>query len=233
MRWKALATDFDGTLAEMGAVSPATREAIAALRRDGGKVVLVTGRLYSDFSGLGISPEDLADLVVAENGALLVDPRDGTAFAFGTAPPSNFASELIRRGANPVTVGRTIVATVEPFETLALELVREMGLEHQIIFNKGAVMILPPGVNKASGLVAAAQRLGLSPSDFVGVGDGENDHALLQVCGLAAAVANALPALLQEVRYVTTEPAGAGVTELIEAMRSGALDSLVDAGGIP
>lgn len=232
MRWKALATDFDGTLAEMGAVSPATREAIAGFRQDGGKVVLVTGRLYSDFSGLGISLEEFADMVVAENGALLVDPRDGTAFSFGAPPPPNFASELIRRGASPVTFGRTIVATVEPFESLALELVREMGLEHQIIFNKGAVMVLPPGVNKASGLVAAAQRMGLSPSDFVGVGDGENDHALLQVCGLSAAVANALPALLQEVMYVTTEPAGAGVAELIAAMRSGALNSLVETGGI-
>lgn len=230
MRWKALATDFDGTLAESGAVSPATSEAIAGFRHGGGKVVLVTGRLYSDFSGLGISPGDFADLVVAENGALLVDPRNDTAFSFGAAPPPNFASELIRRGASPVTVGRTIVATVEPFEALALELIREIGLEHQIIFNKGAVMVLPPGVNKASGLVAAAQRLGLSPSDFVGVGDGENDHALLQVCGLAAAVANALPALLQEVGYVTTEPAGAGVAELIDAMRSGALDSLVETG---
>ena len=32
-------------------------------------------------------------------------------------------------------------------------MIKEQGLELEIIFNKGAVMILPSGVNKASGLL--------------------------------------------------------------------------------
>jgi hypothetical protein len=63
----------------------------------------------------------------------------------------------------------------------------------QIVFNKGAVMVLPAGVNKASGLAAALVRLRLSPLNVVGIGDAENDHAFLRVCGCAVAVANALP----------------------------------------
>ena len=40
-------------------------------------------------------------------------------------------------------------------------------------------MILPSGVNKASGLQAALQALGLSAETVIGVGDAENDHAFL------------------------------------------------------
>ncbi len=53
-------------------------------------------------------------------------------------------------------------------------------------------MVLPAGVNKASGLAAALARLQLSPLNVVGIGDAENDHAFLRACGCAVAVANAL-----------------------------------------
>ena len=53
----------------------------------------------------------------------------------------------------PLAVGRSIVATWEPNQTTVLEAIRELGLELQIIFNKGAVMILPAGMNKAAGLL--------------------------------------------------------------------------------
>ena len=56
---------------------------------------------------------------------------------------------------SPLSVGRVIVATWEPNEGKVLDAIRELGLELQIIFNKGAVMVLPAGVNKESGLRAA------------------------------------------------------------------------------
>ena len=84
---------------------------------------------------------------------------------------------LRERGVEPLSVGRSIVATWEPMETVVLEVIHEQGLELQITFNKGAVMVLPPGVNKASGLEAALQALGLSRHNVVGAGDAENDHS--------------------------------------------------------
>jgi len=223
VRWKAFATDFDGTLADEGIVPVATKEALARLRAEGMHTLLVTGRELSDFEALEM-PLTAFDLVVAENGASLFDPHRQTLVQFGEPPPPEFAQELVRRGATPVSVGRSIVATVVPFEIMTLELIREMGLEHQIIFNKGAVMVLPPGVNKAAGLSAALERLALRPEDVVGVGDGENDHAFLKVCGFSVAVANALPALRKEVMHVTAAPSSEGVRELIEALRHGSLD---------
>lgn len=68
-------------------------------------------------------------------------------------------------------MGRVIVATWEPHQTTVLEVIRELGLELHVIFNKGAVMILPSGVNKATGMAATLDELGLSPHNTVGIGD--------------------------------------------------------------
>ena len=82
-------------------------------------------------------------------------------------------------------------------------MIKELGLELEIIFNKGAVMILPSGINKATGLAAALKDLGLSPHNVIGVGDAQNDHAFLRMVGHGVAVANALPEVKDTADYVT------------------------------
>jgi hypothetical protein len=99
-----------------------------------------------------------------------------------------------------------------------LETIRDLGLELQVIFNKGAVMVLPAGVSKASGLAAALAELGLSAHNVVGVGDAENDHAFLSACECAVAVANALPTIKERADVVTAGEAGAGVIELADEL---------------
>lgn len=222
MKWLAFATDFDGTIATDGAVDEATRAALIRIRTGGATTILVTGRELKDFAPV---PEvlDLFDCVVAENGGVLYSPSTKQTQVIGSPAPPDFAAELVQRGV-PVTVGHVIVATVEPHEHVVLELIKEKALELQVIFNKGAVMILPAGVNKASGLQVALEGFGLELSDVVGVGDAENDSAFLEHCGLSVAVANALPALKERVKYVTQSNAGAGVAELIDSLLRGELD---------
>jgi hypothetical protein len=87
-----------------------------------------------------------------------------------------------------------------------------------VIFNKGAVMVLPPGINKAAGLGAALGRLGLSAHNVVGIGDAENDHAFMSLCECSVAVANALPMVKEHADYVTRGDHGVGVVELIDMM---------------
>ena len=48
MNYRALATDFDGTLAHDGRVSAETVSSLKALRASGRKAVLVTGRELPD-----------------------------------------------------------------------------------------------------------------------------------------------------------------------------------------
>jgi hypothetical protein len=217
MRYSVLACDYDGTIAHHGRVSADTMAALQRLLATGRRLVLVTGRELDEL--LAIFPElPLFEWVVAENGALLYRPSTRAEKALAEPPPEAFVRALRRRGVTPLSVGRVIVATWQPHETAVLEVIREHGLELQVIFNKGAVMVLPAGVTKATGLARALQEMGLSPHESVGVGDAENDHAFLSLCECAAAVSNALPALKERADLVTRGDHGVGVAELIDQM---------------
>lgn len=217
MRYRALATDYDGTIAHDSTVDEPTIAALEKLRASGRTLILVTGRELAELKV--VCPRlDLFEWVVSENGAQLYRPSDGQTTLLGEPPPAGFVEELVRRGVGPISVGGCIVATWEPHENTALNVIRDLGLEMHVIFNKGAVMILPAAVNKATGLTAALERLGLSPHEVVGVGDAENDHAFLNLCEFSAAVSNALPALKDRADLTLTRDHGAGVAELIDHM---------------
>src|SRR4051812_2828266 len=187
MRYLALCTDYDGTLATEGTVFPETAASLKRLLASKRRLVLVTGRELDELQE--VCPDlNLFEYVVAENGALLYEPSTGKETPLAQRPPDAFVAALRARGVGPISVGRVIVATWEPHETVVLETIKDHGLELQVIFNKGAVMVLPAGVNKASGLAAALKRMGLSPHNAVGIGDAENDHALLGMCECGVAV---------------------------------------------
>jgi HAD superfamily hydrolase (TIGR01484 family) len=217
MRYFGLATDYDGTIAHHGLVDESTLEALRRFKESGRKLLMVTGRELSDLFNT-FAHAELFDRIVAENGALIYRPATKEEKILAQPPPPEFAAMLRERGVASLSVGRVIVATNEPYETVVLEAIRELGLELQVIFNKGAVMVLPSGVNKATGLCAALKEFGLSPHDVVGVGDAENDHAFLQHCGCSVAVANALDSVKKHVDFVTTKGHGAGVSEMIDLL---------------
>jgi 3-deoxy-D-manno-octulosonate 8-phosphate phosphatase KdsC-like HAD superfamily phosphatase len=123
-------------------------------------------------------------------------------------------------------VGRVVVATWEPHQHTVLHVIRDLGLELDIIFNKGAVMVLPSGVNKGTGLKAAAERIGLDSKHIAGAGDAENDHSFAAACGFFAAVANAIPSLKERAHWVTPADHGAGVAQLVDALVRDDLRSL-------
>jgi hypothetical protein len=225
MRYLALASDYDGTLATEGRVADEILSALKRLKESGRKLILVTGRQLDDLCQV-FSQIDEFDCVVAENGALLFWPATREEQLLGDRPPKSFIQGLEARQVKPLSVGRVIVATWEPNETKVLETIQELGLELQIIFNKGAVMVLPSGINKATGLKAALHQMSLAPDHVVAVGDAENDHAFLDLCGFSVAVANALPRVKEQVNWVTQNSRGAGVAELIDKLIASDLKSL-------
>ncbi|HEX2675176.1 MAG TPA: HAD family hydrolase [Polyangiales bacterium] len=231
----ALACDYDETLADEGRVPSATYAALQRLRASGRKLILVTGRELPELR-MVCTELGLFDRVVAENGALLFTPATGQERVLTEPPPAALVAALSAAHVEPLSIGRVIVATREPMQAIVLEAIRTLGLEHQVIFNKGAVMVLPPGVNKASGLRVALDELALSARDVVAVGDAENDHALLSACGFGVAVANAVPMLKQHAQWVTNAPRGAGVVELIARILANELARLTPSradGGSP
>lgn len=217
MRYSVLATDYDGTLATDNHVNQKTLAALSRLRNSGYKLILVTGRRLDELLQVFVQV-DLFDYVVAENGALLYSPATREQKLLGSQPPAEFIKALRDRQVKSLSVGRVIVATWHPQETIVLETIRKMGLELQVILNKGAVMVLPSGINKATGLAAALDEMQLSPQNVVGIGDAENDLDFLSICGYSVAAANALPTLKERVDFVTNGSRGDGVIELIEKL---------------
>ncbi|MCL6436787.1 MAG: Cof-type HAD-IIB family hydrolase [Leptolyngbyaceae cyanobacterium HOT.MB2.61] len=238
MAYLAIATDYDGTLAQDGQVEEATLVALRHWRSKGRKLILITGRQFDDL--LQVCPcLDLFDWVVAENGAMLYQPTSRIEKLLADRPVQEFIQRLsdriqkaiqstatsssqefakLRSNIASVATGRVIVATWEPHSVEAIALIQEMGLDLQVILNKGAVMILPNGIDKATGLVAAANEMGIELDAIAGIGDAENDLVFLKICGYSVAVANALPVVKEQVDHVTTHSRGAGVVELIEAI---------------
>jgi phosphoglycolate phosphatase (TIGR01487 family) len=216
MRFRAIASDYDGTLARDGHVDRNTVAGLERVRESGRKLILVTGRelpsLRDVFSSL-----HLFDWIVAENGALLHRPATGEERLLCPVASRELVANLRKQGV-PLSVGQCIVATVRPHDGAVLLAIRELNLSLQIIFNKEAVMILPRGINKSTGLAAALTELGLACENVVGIGDAENDHELLSFCGCSVAVANAIPTLKQRADLVTGGSYGAGVMEVIHRL---------------
>lgn len=217
MRFKALATDYDGTIAHHGMVDPATVDALCRLKESGRTLLLVTGREIHDLFNV-FSEVQMFHRVVGENGGLIFDPQTGEERLLAEPPPTSFAERLRELGVKHLSVGRVIVATQEINSAQVQTAIEECELPLHAILNKGDLMVLPAGVNKASGLRAVLPEFGLEPSAVVGVGDAENDAAFLDICGCSVAVANALPSLKERVDWVTEGDHGQGIRELVREL---------------
>src|SRR5437016_2931852 len=115
MRYVALACDYDGTLATNGQVAPKTLEALKLFKGSGRKLILVTGRQLGDL--LQVFPEvKIFDCIVAENGGVLFLSESNREVLLGEGPPQPFIQALYKRGVKPLDIGRSIIATRQPYE---------------------------------------------------------------------------------------------------------------------
>jgi hydroxymethylpyrimidine pyrophosphatase-like HAD family hydrolase len=211
-----LACDYDGTIADHGRVDATTAAVLARVRESGRKLFLVTGRMLPDLRAVCPEADEIFDVIVAENGALLYFPGRREVRPLGDAPEPALVDALQRRGV-AFEVGSSILATVEQYAEAALAAVRETGVERTLVFNKGSLMLLPGGVTKGTGLLAALAAVELSPHNVVAIGDAENDHAFFALAECAVAVADAIPALRERADHVTQHPGPRGVVEFVEA----------------
>ena len=211
--FRAIAIDYDGTLTDTD--TPDT-EVLAALRRARGagrSVILVTGRIMRSLLASFPDAEGTFDAIVAENGGVIWSPGRGPrVVAPSVGPVLGLALDAL---GIPVERGEVLLSMPASHDQAVLQEIGRLGLEVQLVRNRGALMALPPGVSKGTGLLEALADLGISRHSTVAVGDAENDHSLVESCELGVAVANAVPALLQHADVVLGERAGRGVIELL------------------
>lgn len=186
MKLTVLALDYDGTIALDDRVDPAVADAIADARRRGIAVMLVTGRRLDDLRRVAGSLH-VVDGVVAENGAIVHFPDGGLTTTVAPPMPPAFARALEARGI-PFEAGQCLVESDASFAQPMLEIIRELELPVVLLFNRSRLMAMPQGISKATGLSAALGTLRKSPRNAVAVGDAENDHELLRLAEVGAAV---------------------------------------------
>ncbi len=214
MYLKILACDLDGTLAHDGNVDPETWEILRKARSKGITLMLVTGRRLDTFSADGPFAE-LFEAIIAEDGAAVYFTRNNEV----RLPFGRLDDTVIQQNKEkniPFEQGTAIMATWMPYIDAVEEVLHETGRSATIEYNKGAVMILPPGATKGTGLRFALEELGYSEHNVVACGDAENDRSLFEIAEFSVAVANATPELKALSDYVLPFPRTKGIRHLVE-----------------
>lgn len=210
--YHAIAIDYDGTLTDEEHPRLDVLAALAELREAGVKAILVTGRVYSELAQAFPRVEDWFDFIVAENGAVL--RHAGVSRAVTAPVPFELDERLVSQGIS-FTRGHVLLACDGEHEIAVLKELRRIGSDCQLVRNRAALMVLPAGVSKGSGVSEALRELGVSYHSAVAVGDAENDLALLDRCELRVAVGNAVPSLREHADIVLDAPNGLGVIDLL------------------
>jgi hydroxymethylpyrimidine pyrophosphatase-like HAD family hydrolase len=209
---QAIAIDYDGTLTDEGRPAADVLAALRTVRQRGRVIVLVTGRILSELRIAFPGVDGEFDAIVAENGAVLAD-ADGIR-DLAVPVDAALAQALAHRDV-PVRHGRVLLACDTTHASAVGEEIARLGLDCQQIRNRGALMVLPGGVTKGTGLIQALGNLGISRHSTLAIGDAENDHHLLAVCELGVAVANAVDALKHHADLVLEHADGSGVAEFL------------------
>lgn len=209
--FRAVALDLDGTLTTGDDVIPAVVTAIREARQNL-TMILVTGRILRDLDVAYPGLRSEFDAVVTENGAVL-SSRYGTR-SLASPVETAVCKALADRGVF-TRAGEVVLAIAGDDAQAATGVISELGLDCHVVRNRAAAMILPAGVTKGTGLLAALDELGLSAHNTIAAGDAENDLALLHAAEVGAAVANAVPSLAGQADLRLGSRDGAGVAELL------------------
>jgi hypothetical protein len=211
MKLRVLAFDFDGTIALDGRLDGAVAEALREARRAGVRTVLVSSRTLDDLHAL-LPVRELFDAVVAENGGVVQLRDPAPPVVLGRGPDPVLVAELRRRGVH----ARTGSCVLEVDAVAAPDVVaslHSLGIPYGIAFERGKLLVLPPGVGKACGLSEAVWRLGCSLHNTVAIGGGADDGPMLDACEIGEAVAWGSEALQRTVGDVLPGTGPAAVAD--------------------
>ena len=210
--FQVVAVDLDGTLTSRGEVSAKALDAIDHARSNGLVAVLVTGRIGAELHAEFPQIAEHVDALVLENGAVIV--IDGKARALSAPVDDGLVDALTARGV-PHRRGEVLLAIDGMHAATVVEVIGELGLDYQVVWNRAAMMVLPAGITKGTGLGAVLAEMHLSPHNTVAVGDAENDLSLFGMAEIGAAVANAIPSVRQHADLVLDQADGDGIVDLL------------------
>lgn len=226
MRFRVMACDYDGTIASDGVISPAVARALGRVRESGRRLVLVTGRARAQLEPPPAGLE-LFDLLVLENGALLVEPGGGRETLLCPPVSPDLVALLSEAGVAPLHVGRALCGTSTERLGVVTEILRTLPLDLRISLNRNDLMIVPAGVDKGRGAAEALRRLGEGFGTCVAVGDADNDIPMLEAAACGVAVGHPTEAVRAVADAAFPLPDGEGVIRLADQLVDDDLTALL------
>ncbi|RLG04452.1 MAG: hypothetical protein DRN54_00925 [Thaumarchaeota archaeon] len=219
MRWsRILVADLDGTLTRGGEdlLKPKVRKALTSLKDRGWTLILATGRDRRYLMGRA-DLKGLFDAWVAEAGLTVYLPKTGECRCLAS---DAWRLMVKRLKALPFVEEKenTITFRSEYVDTVKAELMR-LGIKATLRDNKGMMILLPQGIDKAVGVREALRLLGVE-GFIAAVGDSEVDLELLELADFRAVVADADPILKEMADYVASREDGEGFVEVVESLLS-------------
>jgi phosphoglycolate phosphatase (TIGR01487 family) len=223
MKYKALATDVDGTLTSKAqGISTGAIQAIRDLEARGIPVILVSARPYPI---LNILREYLmtSGAIVCENGGH-VDYR-GESRQLGDNDECLEVYYRLREAhgdqVREAWTNRYNQVDLALERTIEKEKVLRVLSEFpklRLIDSGFFYHVLDRDIDKGKGLRAAADMMGVECSEIVAIGDSEVDMELLQVAGYGVAVGDASDELEEIADLVTKRENGEGFREAVERL---------------
>ena len=190
-------------------------------------VVFATGKAFpypvalANFLGLPAR-------VIAENGGV-VHVDDETRILGDPTTARAVVETFLERGGDlgwgdDETVNRwretEVAVSVDADETLLREVAAAAdGVE--VVDTGYALHVTSPAVSKGDGLARVADAIGVSPKQFVAIGDSENDVSTFEAAGASYAVANADSAATAAADTVLAAGFMDGTAAVLDALRAG------------
>ncbi len=217
----AIAIDIDGTITDNR--RRINLDAVHEIRRHinrGALIVPATGNTACLARSISVLI-GTSGFLIAENGGVIESPK-GERAAIGDI---NVAERAFKLASNSMDLERvndcreTEVAIKKDSKSNKLKkIIRDIDLNVDVIDSKFAIHIREKGTNKGMALKEIAKMVDVDLSDFVAIGDSENDIEMVDAAGTGVAVNNSPDELIEVADIVTENENGAGVVEFLQSV---------------
>jgi phosphoglycolate phosphatase (TIGR01487 family) len=215
---RALAVDIDGTLTDQDRV--VCSSALQALQRLRVPVILTTGNTHC-FTRTATVMLGTPRTFIAENGGVIAYQDEVEILASREICERAYQglSRVIPLKRHDSRYRFTDIALHRDFDMeAASRYIEEKGLPVEIIDTVFAAHLKEKGVDKGTGLVRIAERMGLGLEEFAAIGDSSSDIPMFQLAGFSACVGNSPAGLKAVSDYVAAAEYGDGFAEIVDYM---------------
>jgi phosphoglycolate phosphatase (TIGR01487 family) len=221
---KALLTDIDGTITDSSrSINITAIETIRSLQENGVEVVFASGNTACFMDAL-CKMVGTRGTFIAENGGVFRIGYTGTLHIQGDQAVCKNALGVLQAHYRLKGIELELYSPAYRFADIAFartvpaEEVKTILSEHpvQVIDTGYAIHLQSLGVTKGTAFRSLADKMGIPVSDFLAIGDSENDIQMISTAGIGIAVANAHPDTKAAAQYVTKNDYGNGFVEAIK-----------------